>query len=62
MAGSSTAAAADGIATPPLPEPDEKGTAQETQGPVEVSEQHEDFPLSWKIMALVCGVALSWGS
>ncbi|WZH49527.1 major facilitator superfamily domain-containing protein [Fusarium acuminatum] len=55
MAGPSTA-------TPALPEPDEKGSGQETQDSVEVSQQHDDFPLSWKITALFCGVALSWGS
>ncbi|KAF4973678.1 hypothetical protein FSARC_67, partial [Fusarium sarcochroum] len=49
-------------ATSALSEADEKGSAQETRDPVEVTERPKDFPLSWKITALVCGVALSWGS
>ncbi|KAL6915324.1 hypothetical protein FSST1_006819 [Fusarium sambucinum] len=55
-------AAAGGIATSALSEPDEKGSTQETHSPVEATEQPKDFPLTWKITALVCGVALSWGS
>ncbi|KAM0229892.1 hypothetical protein ACHAPO_009614 [Fusarium lateritium] len=55
-------AAAGGIATSALSEPDEKGSTKETHSPVEATEQPKDFPLTWKITALVCGVALSWGS
>ncbi|KAH6994756.1 hypothetical protein EDB82DRAFT_567395 [Fusarium venenatum] len=55
-------AAAGGIVTSALSEPDEKGSAQETQSPAEAAEQPQDFPLTWKIAALICGVALSWGS
>lgn len=51
-----------GVTTPTMSEPDEKGNAQETGSPIEVPQQPKDFPLSWKITALVCGVALSWGS
>ncbi|KAF4458605.1 major facilitator superfamily transporter [Fusarium albosuccineum] len=39
----------------------EKRVADDTS-PTEESEESKDFPLTWKLTALVCGVALSWGS
>lgn len=55
--------ATDGhVVTPPRSEPDEKALADVTAQPAEDSDKPRDFPLSWKLTALVCGLALSWGS
>ena len=42
--------------------PDEKHMADVTNRSTDDSDQLKDFPLAWKLTALVCGVALSWGS
>lgn len=52
----------DPIVTPPRSEPDEKAVADVTAQPTEGSDKPRDFPLSWKLTALACGLALSWGS
>lgn len=45
------------------PEPDEKNvSATVATDSSEDSQGVKDFPLTWKIIALVCGVMLSWGS
>lgn len=48
------------VVTPPLSEADEKGPSDvhSTEG----SDKPRDFPLTWKLTALACGIALSWGS
>lgn len=43
-------------------ETDEKAIKEVTSYPAANSDKHGDFPLKWKIVALICGVALSWGS
>lgn len=50
------------IVTPPQVEPDEKRIAEVTRSSTTESNEIKAFPLSWKVTALVCGVALSWGS
>lgn len=54
-AATATMAAADS-------EPDEKRLADVTDCSTEESDGPKDFPLAWKLTALVCGIALSWGS
>ncbi|GJC88637.1 major facilitator superfamily domain-containing protein 1 [Colletotrichum liriopes] len=56
-------AAGDGdIDTPARPEADEKRITDIASYPSEDSDEVKDFPWRWKLTALVCGVALSWGS
>ena len=55
---SSTAA----IVAPSHGEVDEKGPIYVNSNPAEESEKHDDFPWRWKLTALACGIALSWGS
>ncbi|GKT65290.1 major facilitator superfamily transporter [Colletotrichum tofieldiae] len=56
-------AAGDGdIDTPARPEADEKRITDIVSYPSEDSDEFQDFPWRWKLTALVCGVALSWGS
>ncbi|KAH8898638.1 MFS general substrate transporter [Thozetella sp. PMI_491] len=43
-------------------EPDEKRIAEVSSHSTEQPEGLRDFPLSWKLTALVCGIMLSWGS
>jgi hypothetical protein len=50
------------VITPPRSEPDEKAVADVTAQPTTESDKPRDFPLSWKLTALACGLALSWGS
>lgn len=49
-------------AEPTVSESDEKAIADVNTHSTDEASKPEDFPLSWKITALVCGVALSWGS
>ncbi|KAI0170281.1 major facilitator superfamily domain-containing protein [Pestalotiopsis sp. NC0098] len=42
--------------------PDEKNMAGDVGYPAEESETPKDFPWTWKVTALACGIALSWGS
>lgn len=42
--------------------PDEKNTAGDVGYPAEESGTPKDFPWTWKVTALACGIALSWGS
>jgi|SRR5688572_29339852 hypothetical protein len=49
--------------SPPTPEADEKQLATVSGSPTDdESIGIKDFPLWWKITALVLGLALSWGS
>lgn len=50
------------VITPPRSEADEKAVADVTAQPTAESDKPRDFPLSWKLTALACGLALSWGS
>lgn len=50
------------IETPAPSQGEEKGNADVSSRPVTNSEAPKAFPQSWKITALVCGLALSWGS
>ena len=50
----------DAIVSPPRSEPDEKGPTDVSS--TEESDKPKDFPLKWKLTALACGIALSWGS
>lgn len=43
-------------------EPDEKRIPDVTDRSTEESDGPRDFPLAWKLTALICGIALSWGS
>ncbi|KAH8658312.1 major facilitator superfamily domain-containing protein [Xylariales sp. PMI_506] len=43
-------------------ETDEKGIADISSQIIEESDQPKDFPFLWKATALICGIALSWGS
>ena len=43
-------------------EPDEKRIVDVTDRSTEDSDRLRDFPLAWKLTALACGIALSWGS
>lgn len=43
-------------------ESDEKRTPDVTDIATDTSEGPRDFPWAWKLIALVCGIALSWGS
>ncbi|KPM41707.1 hypothetical protein AK830_g4865 [Neonectria ditissima] len=63
MAGSGPMPTTDAaIITHTSSEPDEKGVLDVTNCPSEHSVKTKDFPLTWKLTALACGVALSWGS
>ncbi|KAI4597186.1 hypothetical protein KJ359_004698 [Pestalotiopsis sp. 9143b] len=42
--------------------PDEKNMAGDVGNMAEESETPKDFPWTWKVTALACGIALSWGS
>lgn len=50
------------IVTPTRSEADEKAVADVTVQSSAASDKPRDFPLSWKLTALACGLALSWGS
>ncbi|KAK1496724.1 hypothetical protein CCUS01_13303 [Colletotrichum cuscutae] len=52
----------DDNASPTRSETDEKGIADATTYPSDDAESIRDFPWAWKATALICGVALSWGS
>lgn len=41
---------------------DEKRIADVNSSPSEDPVEIRDFPWTWKLTALICGVALSWGS
>lgn len=41
---------------------DEKRIPEVTDSSTEDSDGPKDFPFVWKLTALICGVALSWGS
>lgn len=50
------------VATSASSEHDEKNVVDVSGNTIEDSDTPPDFPLSWKIIALCCGVALSFGS
>lgn len=50
------------ISTSPRSETDEKVVTNVNVQAAENSEKPRDFPLQWKLTALACGLALSWGS
>ena len=56
------AAIESAVATPTLSDADEKTVADVANYPSEEIESIKDFPMRWKLTALICGVALSWGS
>lgn len=63
MTGTGPKLATEGAVVTPIPsEPDEKNVANIDNHPTEESDKPKDFPLSWKLTALACGVALSFGS
>lgn len=63
IAGTGSKLATEGAVVTPIPsEPDEKNIANISNHPTVESDKPQDFPLSWKLTALACGVALSFGS
>ncbi|KAM0321644.1 hypothetical protein ACHAQA_010000 [Verticillium albo-atrum] len=52
----------DAVATPDRSISEEKGVAEVVRSSSEEPEKPSEFPLSWKITALVSGLMLSWGS
>ncbi|KAK1623559.1 hypothetical protein BDP81DRAFT_439069 [Colletotrichum phormii] len=49
-------------ASPTRSQTDKKGIVDATSYPSDDTESIRDFPWTWKATAIVCGVALSWGS
>lgn len=63
MTGTGPELATEGAVVTRIPsEPDEKNVANIGSHPTQESDKPKDFPLSWKLTALACGVALSFGS
>ncbi|KAH6970942.1 major facilitator superfamily domain-containing protein [Ilyonectria sp. MPI-CAGE-AT-0026] len=63
MTGTGPKLVTEGAVVTRIPsEPDEKKVANIGSHPTKESDKPKDFPLSWKLTALACGVALSFGS
>ncbi|KAF7548504.1 hypothetical protein G7Z17_g7008 [Cylindrodendrum hubeiense] len=63
MTGTAPKMTTDGaVVSPVTSEPDEKNVTNVSNRPTAESDKPDDFPLSWKLIALACGIALSFGS